>query len=1601
MYESDKKNVTSYPADVTRNAPLYGFKTANLIHLQSVFQEDPHVKIPAFEAISQDDILRYLDANASGWHVLWQKFCVIQGDNRTISQDAQSKLEELQSLIKQTFRSKEFGTKIPSLQAAPHLMVRSTGNEDRVDVANPGGNESVVSKNSSEFLSTSIGEVIASYFSMKSLSQRLASGESITEALPLMACLVQSLVGEGISTSIEEKTGVRTPPISGVIYTNGREGVRIQSAPGHGELVVNSKGNFDNLYVSANNGVYGEVREKQYRLVPQLNEETGKIELVEKSNAFEQATTSSISEVVALRLADAARKIEKAYGMRMDIEFVYEPDTDTISIVQARAIPLGSRKGLSPCVLDPEYIEKTEGVERIKGSVITPDIMTAVKVKKPDEVIICDTIGQALNIYLGLGSDKIEKIKAVIIKDPAPDTSHEAGMFTSKAIPVIRFDHSNIFISQWQKSNTVDDKTILVIDPQNSSVFKTPTDAIFKEGIFKSGLTEHVSPGEAQERPKEKWENALSILKPLLNDLPTKSGLIYKEENGKIWQQVLKDIDSLSLPKQNIEEQENALGRLLGVAYRLRQNKKVSQAVFQKIATTGAELLKQLHALNNAESSEKDKLIQNYLDLHRKFTGLYESQGVKDVLSTSVIRQIAESKKYASYPVPPDITDETQKAYYKELATMANFIVIDYKKEEWLGFCKDVCTAGKGGDLANMVSNLQKLDLHQHWINTEFPSEKENEGNSEEILTRLDKKQSDHDTQQRRSELIGAIKTIDQMERKVEEFSDPKKFSLLFEKLQQDIELLDSIFLKPDNENLNLLLSAKQSMRMVDVIDRSIKALQISSVYNNDEKTLQVQNFRKIVSTFMGMLEKRVGKDYEDGLIALKDKMAKLMSDDPSQLDISKDFAVLSTNVRGGETEIEHGLESASTIADMHSAIHQNLIVHETQRMQPIVESLEDRLPEEVELFKQKMEQHFESSDKAFSKRRVADLFSVGFTSPLIILNYNIPLRSHSATMHAEYNTRSKKFTIEMNFSGIGIDGIKADNILFDQEASRWVDASCLFLAYVVRSDIPILQCEAGRVQSNFKVEVNKDYLDEILSVFNDIAIFTMEYGLNNNREKWLADQTSAGFSRVFQKSKFYGSLDSNARKYFLQESEKEGFIKEINDLKIGDEKKGFLKQSYNALALWKNNILTEDLINNSDLKRLETICSDGFLVASALSPQLQSNFLAIKDTEKLANMAVLNSTELCLGEVGFSRLSQLYDEDKDKFKALISDKAYAYYKIGVPFGALLEAYDNDNSENKGMFNALVSENAYNCYKTGVSLEALSKAYDDDKSENKDKFNALISEKALYLYNSLYRYSRDNKDGLNEGVPKYFTQLAELDIEKIKIMTSQAAISCYTDVGGKFLSFKQLIEFNTKKIMDLISPEVRNCYKYLPFTALIVEYDNDKSERKEKFHALTSRNAYLYYNEADSSSELSKLSKLYDEDNNKFNALISEDVSCNCFRYFPSKNETKFIQEFINFDIEKIKALTSRDAGSCYGDWDKKLPKFEQLKDFDAEKIKALTSQDARQCYRDKTGKLPNFEQLKDLSAAEIREQTSPSYTLSNITIALGVGNNRLNQQSL
>lgn len=630
-----------YNPKIDEDGKIYGLKAANLNNtdglakgfmagrdgkiLQSL---GISIEVPAFQAISGVDVFAYLKASGVDITGLYKDFTraytsqtdyieyqakVGLGQSAKmppLGEGAKAVLEHIQGKIFRCFNDvdlekegplREFLQKAGLLEFLEQsglskddlLMIRSTGvNEDQAHQALAGSNFSGPSKAELADVVKRIGDVVASYFSEKSLSQRIAVNDATVLEVPsVLPVLAQKMVGEKASSDAKDGKDL---VYSIVIYTDGNGAMRAQIAATHGEGIVNSKLPVDNIAVDKNgNMTILSASGKVQRIAAEYNEKTGKMELVWKDNPRalhnEPALAPEIAPEVMYALHKFASSLEKTYGQRMDMELVFDPASKKVSLVQARAIPDGARAGLEASAVAPEMIAE-QPIEFVKAKdVATPDVNKAVLVVDPRQLLFEDTI----NIALEKNPDH-EKIlsnyqtvtqqpdqsainnRAVIVTQEAPNTSHEAGQFNAYAVPVMQMSKEN----QDRLKKLLEEKKYFVIDPQHGGVYVVP-DALavsvkkeLQSGKTIAELTEFVT--ESGFIAKGVYASAAM---PQITTIEYDFKSIEQEQNSSkaklyqgnfkeiLGQQTLGDLIILARKNDDSPEAREAAAKLMSIAY--------------------------------------------------------------------------------------------------------------------------------------------------------------------------------------------------------------------------------------------------------------------------------------------------------------------------------------------------------------------------------------------------------------------------------------------------------------------------------------------------------------------------------------------------------------------------------------------------------------------------------------------------------------------------------------------------------------------------------------------------------------------------------------------------------------------------------------------------------------------------------------------------------------------------------------------------------------------------------------------------------------------------------------------------------------------------
>jgi hypothetical protein len=1120
---SDNQVKLAYPQQITEDAKNYGFKAANLSFLDNIIREfESDVKgvsasVPQFIPINHQVIKKHLDTHAPQWQKQWEEFCATfeaQSQKNALEAPSQKKLEEIRQTISACFKDHPLSPEymqLAGIDPTALSMVRSTGREDSTEMANPGGNESLPAFSNPNAISNALGEVIASYFGEKSISQRLKAGDNITQD-PFIPALVQVMIGEGLNS-----TKAQSVVVSGVIYTD-RGSSRIQVAPGHGELVVNSKGNYDSYYVTPQNMVYPEVRAKHMRMKAQLNSEGRKVELVPVENPQPLKANHSLDPDAALYIHQLAQFIEKKYGMRMDIEFVYDGQSKNLHIVQARNIPLGSRKGVAPSAIAPELMDRVENPAKAQ-EVITPDTLTAIVITDPKQVISQhSTIGPALSEFL---NDKEGKSKVVLVKQTAPPTSHEAGEFNSKGIPVLVIEQD---ARAKELIATASPENPIVIDPQRRLVCAVPkgikVEEFIKEGIYRSLLTPYVSPHsnvlkareverhpEAERQASKDINFGEALLKARAGDAKATTQLLeyvyenvvnykglahpYKYKNG---QAVRGDLNKLSAPQIGGDNRaaKATLSNLCRYASRKAQSGEIKPGLYQQMMLNAGEMYNLLDRLEKPEQAQA--ALFQYLNAFAKFEGSIVATAQKDVLLTSVADQTAEKRhrERADKLMAGVSASAEDKEYFYELLKLEKFGINENIRKDWEGFCLDVCLKQKkGAELDRMVSDLQRFGLHEMWVNRSFVDAKKAHGS--DSVQAFNALQSELSTALQGIEPIKeAQQRIQMLNSQVSNWSDPKNFDKLYANFQKECKAINgALQYNAQDPELKRLLVLEQVNEYVDIFDRTLKAVQTSGAY--EDKKAQVANFKTLLQDFHDLQKIWIkNARFWDNrqVVPLLDKKLKEATKlkEENELSPSADFAVIfSTIDKVGHPEARDGLHGCKSLADIHTLIHQNLLVCIGKITRPINENLHNQYPVTLKKLVDGLKDDIKvTSHNTKDEVGKVDLLASQLKYPHLILHYNIPLRHHSGHMEIKYDYRKDRAEISyMLFFGVSQD-LRQEPIQIHSQALL----EHLFNFKIIEPP----HCNTTTGQFKFTVEVNnQEQIPSLLYVLQRNNLLTFE----------------------------------------------------------------------------------------------------------------------------------------------------------------------------------------------------------------------------------------------------------------------------------------------------------------------------------------------------------------------------------------------------------------------------------------------------------------------------------------------------------------------------
>lgn len=1230
------KNNKRLQENLEVQAAEFGYKAANLAILT-----DNGFIVPPYFRLKHQLCFNHLSTHAPEWISLWEKFKLIQGSETSgLKEETHEILDELRKLICITFINHPLPKETLQFYLENNygenefLVVRSTGKEDSSEIANPGGNESYSGiLPTTENISEAIGKVIASYFSEKSLEQRLKSkkGDTIL-AEPFMPMLLQKMIRETPDGMV----------YSGVMYT-GLRGTRIQAAPGHGEYVVNSKGPIDSYFVTREGVIHQQISQKPTRMVLEVKQ--GESHLTLEQNSDELRINSTLPIDVVKRLNTIGKKIEELYEEPRDVEFVYDTKSDEIFIVQARPIPKGLSEDLIPSAIAPEHIKKVkeEADNLIKAKVITPAGYSARIIESEGNIIIRPNISAALDEYLSM-KDEVSAVKAIVVLRDAPGTSHEAAQFNSVNVPVF-------FVS---KSEAVKIQALLkqehpklIFDAQRGLIVdwhERDENEILKDGFFKSSI----SPERTIIPSRHTFEISEKVMEEGYS-------LIYQGSEGKLKKKrVFEHIESLledieSVKAGEVEGAKESLSIILRYFYNIAtsqstaqnsRDKYIKEELFRHACIFAVNISHQLDEIAKLKDTLPEELQRELLDLVNGLEALVVNPGRKNMFSHSIYQTLVDKRARIALAAPPSgaIFNHLPPNIQDDVINLYHFGNLSTNKEtfdKWTRFVLETALNSSQTDDDNL-EKIKKIVLYAAQnnlgtilINLTFkgfyePSDPQSVIQVMELMIK------------RCKELLekhGFWKfesIITEFESKVSLWSKKRNYLALNQDFNQDFnDLLEKFNNLGDINKLSLYAKAKISEeieRLTEVVDTSIKSLKGSPDYQND-RDLQAQRFSEMLSHYHQLMVWMIRnvpdqkfKEWQSHVLSkmTKEELIECISvafknrqKNASSIDLAASgyLSVNSATIDSPADFIHLLLENIDkfTLEDFFTLFHQNILAS-LAALRSVFALSTDDFPPMLRSFHNVTLENIEN----------IRLISTKVTGDYIILNYNIPLRDHAARLNVSFNKKDGKMELQIEIYGKEIEGrmksIQDFANLFMQKAMAAPTATPFELTEPVSYSF-----ENNTIQARFIVNNNEsiEIQHTLINLIQNMTKMTFNSaGYNLLNHKWILSDFEPEIS---VKDKIF--IMANQYQHYVWDTKKyEEFFKYLlpNIDKIDVESEKDLQKIFDLCSDLENDIIFSLLFNQSNSIGTKTEWSE-FLNKCHKFPNLTIGKIAIQDFAKLA----------------------------------------------------------------------------------------------------------------------------------------------------------------------------------------------------------------------------------------------------------------------------------------------------------------------------------------------------------------------------------------------
>lgn len=692
-----------------------------------------------------------------------------------------------------------------------------------------------------------------------------------------------------------------------------------------------------------------------------------------------------------------------------------------------------------------------------------------------------------------------------------------------------------------------------------------------------------------------------------------------KRTSRKTFFEVLRDkieiLEGVS-PEKVASEGIPALAFILQRFSRLAQSSQAKEGgrprrkLFQQAMLCGAEIYKMLMEFAKLDPNDPNvnAVRAELLNLISRLEALLVNPGAKDLISDSLYQLALENKsrKFAAKIAGFESLDKVAKLYFIEMITLQKMILNEDFKKAWISFAL-VCSKTKENrqKMMHVLKFNSQNEIDSEWLNSNFIKIWQEDSNPEKVLNRLFETAKTTAENLSPMELDEKRKIIEAFEARIPEWSDPKRFDVMWKDYAKEIiPLIEKLNIQPGMTPLAEKAVLVLIQRLTDLMDRSIKSLEGSPEYTAANKKLQIERFIKLLEPYHQLMRKWMNQipdsQYEDWAKYVndfpedntKESMLKYIEACFSNLKLDKNLDVSQFNASRGfsvdaarvGTTASFGREFVAksdrlTLEDLFSLMHQNILSSLSvlgQKSQIPLENLPDKLRPFM---------------KAMSE--TTELVGTELQYPWFRAEFNLPMKNHSARFSLEYNQKDHKLRFKGSFFGVDHGYL----------VTRWASIKT-YLGIAMQSfgDIE-LNFPAMSSGVTFNFECDEDRLLPIGYSMKDIIEDSMKLTFRGSLLSVLVPRIAKLRPDI---DKQIAYLDGVPNDNIVLEQSQDSFIKMVLELLDGD---ALPDTKIKALIdiLKRNNLLDaamKSVVLNGNLKMMKLLLNSGAKLPS-LSPSI------------------------------------------------------------------------------------------------------------------------------------------------------------------------------------------------------------------------------------------------------------------------------------------------------------------------------------------------------------------------------------------------------------